>query len=105
MRLVLSVIVPPGSGRRQPEGGAELQPGLSVQHRGADLHRHQQRAAPRRGPRISGARPDFLPEEQPGPKPDLSGSLGAQFRPTFLPTHPLNNNGENSAIFIEINSF
>lgn len=82
------IIVLSGCGRRQPEGGAELQSGLSVQHRAADLHRRQQRAAPRRGPRLSGARPHVLPEEQPGPKPDLSGPLGAQVGPTFLLTHP-----------------
>ena len=73
-----------------------LQSGLSVQHRGADLHRHQQPAAGRRRPRVPdhtpdrrgrgpGARPDPLPDRQPGPQPDLSSPIDLQTR-TLLTT-------------------
>lgn len=66
---------------RQPEGGAELQSRLSVQHRGADLHRDQQWAATRRWPRISWAPTGLLSKKQSGPKPDLSGPVRRRSEP------------------------
>lgn len=79
---------------RGPEEWTEfggLQSGLSVQHRGADLHRQQQPAAGRRRPRVPanrpgrrgsgpGARPDPLPDRQPGPQPDLSSPIDPHIR-------------------------
>lgn len=75
---------------RRPEEWAQLrglQSGLPVQHRGADLHRKQlppargrcSRLPARRSARWGGARPSgrsgLLSGLQPGPEPDLSGSI------------------------------
>ena len=79
-----------------------LQPGLPVQHRGANLHRHQQPAAGRR-PRVptdrphgrgcggpGAPRPRPVPHRQPGPQPDLPGPIDpAPLSPgTLTPASP-----------------
>lgn len=92
MYLIYSFFMCRRSEKWEELGG--LQSGLSLQHRGANLHRQQPAAScwwsrlpavrSSQWGRGSGAHPDPVPDYQPGPQPDLPGPIDPPHKQTFI---------------------